>query len=52
MMSKMSDKTMFNVIKNGGAVTDRSRDMPAWGSAFKDSEIHDLVAFLMTFCEK
>ena len=52
MMSKMSDDTMFNVIKAGGAATGRSGDMPVWSSAFDDNEIHGLVAFLMTFCEK
>ena len=43
---------MFNVIKNGGAATGRSKDMPAWSSGFEDGEIHDLAAFLMTFCKK
>ena len=52
MMSKMSDDTMFNVIKNGGAAMGRSKDMPAWSSGFEDGEIHDLAAFLMTFCKK
>jgi len=52
MMAKMSDDTIFNVIKKGGGATGRSKEMPAWGSAFKDGEIHDLVAFLRTFCEK
>ena len=52
MMSKRSDDTMFNVIKTGGAATGRSKDMPAWSSAFEDGEIHDLVAFLMTFCKE
>ena len=42
---------MFNVIKNGGAATGRSKDMPAWSSGFEDGEIHDLVAYLMTFCK-
>ena len=51
MMGKMSDDTMFNVIKNGGAATGRSKDMPAWSSGFEDGEIHDLVAYLMTFCK-
>jgi mono/diheme cytochrome c family protein len=52
MMGEMSDDTMFNVIKNGGAAAGRSKDMPAWSSGFEDGEIHDLVAFLMTFCKK
>ncbi len=52
MMAKMSDDAMFNVIKKGGGATGRSREMPAWGSGFEDGEIHDLVAFLGTFCGK
>jgi mono/diheme cytochrome c family protein len=35
MMGKMSDETMFNVIKHGGGATGRSRDMPAWSSGFE-----------------
>jgi mono/diheme cytochrome c family protein len=51
-MSRISDDTMFNVIKNGGASAGLSKDMAAWGSGFEDGEIHDLVAYLRTFCKK
>jgi mono/diheme cytochrome c family protein len=51
-MSKISDDTMFNVIKNGGAAAGLSKDMQAWSSGFEDGEIHDLVAYVRTFCKK
>ena len=51
-MSKISDDTMFNVIKNGGAAAGLSNAMQAWGSGFDDAEIHDLVAYVRAFCKK
>ncbi len=52
VMSKISDDTMFNVIKNGGAAAGLSKDMQAWSSGFEDGEMHDLVAYIRTFCKK
>ena len=51
-MAKISDDTMFNVIKTGGAANGLSKDMQAWSSGFEDGEIHDLVAYVRTFCVK
>jgi cytochrome c553 len=51
-MGKISDDTMFNVIKNGGAANGLSKDMQAWSSGFEDGEMHDLVAYIRTFCKK
>ncbi|HUO06110.1 MAG TPA: cytochrome c [Candidatus Binataceae bacterium] len=51
-MAKISDDTLFNVIKNGGASAGLSPDMQAWSSGFEDGEIHDLVAYVRTFCKK
>ena len=51
-MAKLSDDTLFNVIKNGGAANGLSADMAAWNLGFEDSEIHDLVAYVRTFCKK
>jgi cytochrome c553 len=51
-MSKISDDTLFKVIKDGGASVGLSPDMQAWSSGFEDGEIHDLVAFVRTFCKK
>ncbi len=51
-MGKISDETLFNVIKNGGAAANLSKDMQAWSTGFGDDEIHDLVAYVRTFCKK
>ena len=51
-MAKISDDTMFNVIKNGGAANGLSKDMQAWSSGFEDPEMHDLVVYIRTFCKK
>jgi mono/diheme cytochrome c family protein len=51
-MGKISDDTMFNDIKNGGAAAGLSKDMQAWSSGFEDGEMHDLVAYVRTFCKK
>jgi mono/diheme cytochrome c family protein len=51
-MAKISDDTMFNVIKNGGASAGLSKDMQAWSSGFEDPEMHDLVVYIRTFCKK
>jgi len=51
-MAKESDDTLFKVIKNGGQANGFSSEMQAWNSAFEDSEIKDLVAYIRTFCKK
>jgi len=51
-MSKITDDTMFNVIKNGGKANGLSGDMQAWNQAFEDGEIKDLAAYIRTFCKK
>ena len=51
-MAKISDDTMFNVIKKGGASAGLSKDMQAWSSGFEDPEMHDLVVYIRTFCKK
>lgn len=51
-MGKIDDATLFNVIKNGGAAANLSKDMQAWSTGFGDDEIHDLVAYVRTFCKK
>jgi mono/diheme cytochrome c family protein len=51
-MAKITDDTMFNVIKNGGPAAGLSKDMQAWNTGFEDGEIHGLVAYIRTFCPK
>jgi mono/diheme cytochrome c family protein len=51
-MQKISDDTMFKVIKGSGASVGLPGDMPSWSDGLSDPEIHDLVAYLRTFCKK
>ena len=51
-MAADSDATLFKIIKGGGQGAGKSKDMPAWGEALTDQEIHDLVAYVRSFCKK
>ena len=51
-MQKISNETMFKVIKGGGAAVGLSGDMPSWSVELCDHEIRDMVTFLRTFCKK
>jgi mono/diheme cytochrome c family protein len=51
-MAKITDDVMFKAIKDGGEAAGLSKDMPPWKQGFDDAEIHDLVAFVRTFCKK
>ncbi|HEY2525927.1 MAG TPA: cytochrome c [Candidatus Binataceae bacterium] len=51
-MQKISDDTMFKVIKGGGAAAGLPGDMPSWSDGLSDAEIHDLVGYVRTFCKK
>lgn len=51
-MQKISDDTMFKVIKGGGASAGLPGDMPSWSDGLSDPEIHGLVTFVRTFCKK
>ena len=51
-MAKINDDVMFKAIKDGGEAAGLSKDMPPWKQGFDDAEIHDLVAFVRTFCKK
>ena len=52
LMSKITDATIFNAIKNGGASVGVSKDMPAWGEGLSDQQIHDLATYVRSFCKK
>lgn len=51
VMSKISDQTMMDVIKNGGTAAHLSPEMQPWGSAFSDAQIKGLIAYIRTFCK-
>ena len=47
---KVSDDQFFKVIKQGGLAAGMSAEMPAWGGALDDTQIHALVAYVRRFC--
>ncbi len=51
-MKAMSDEMVFTAIKAGGEAVKLSKDMPAWKDGMDDDEIHDLVAYVRSFCGK
>jgi cytochrome c oxidase cbb3-type subunit 3 len=51
-MKGLSDETLFTAIKEGGEAVHLSKDMPAWKDGMDDDEIHDLVAYVRTFCKQ
>jgi cytochrome c553 len=51
-MATISDATMFQAIKNGGASVNLSSDMPAWSAGLDDDQIHDLMKYIRGFCKK
>jgi mono/diheme cytochrome c family protein len=51
-MAKETDALLFKTIKEGGEANGFSKDMAAWKDGFDDDEIHDLVAYVRTFCKK
>ncbi len=51
-MGKITDDTLFNVIKNGGGSVGLSKDMQAWSTGFGDDEIHDLVAYVRVLLQE
>lgn len=51
-MKKISNATMFQAIKGGGASVGLSGDMPPWGQGLSDDQIHALMKYIRGFCKK
>ncbi len=51
-MSKMTDPQIFKTVKEGGKAVGKSELMPPWGSALKDDQIRDVVAYIRTLHRK
>jgi len=49
-MSQLSDEDIIEVIKEGGAATNRSRMMPPFGETLSKSEITALKDYLRELC--
>lgn len=50
IMAKDSDDKVFDEIKGGSSSIGRSNDMPSWGEALSDDEIHSMVTYVRHFC--
>lgn len=50
-MATHSDKMLFEIIKEGGQAVGHSPMMPPWKSVLTDSEIHELVTYVRSFCK-
>lgn len=51
-MKSVTDDTLLNTIKKGGAAVGRSPLMPPWGDALNDQQIRELVSYIRGFCKK
>jgi mono/diheme cytochrome c family protein len=47
-MSQYSDEHLITVISKGGASVGKSSQMPAWGAVLKETQIHEVVAYIRT----
>jgi mono/diheme cytochrome c family protein len=47
-VKNLTDKYLYDVIKDGGAKVKKSPLMPGWGGALSDRDIWNLVAYLRT----
>jgi hypothetical protein len=50
-MRRISDEEALNVIRNGGAASSLSRDMPAWKDSFSVEETRALLRYVQSFCK-
>ena len=48
VMNQLTDKFLIDTISKGGSAVGRSSFMPAWGGAFDEKQIRDLVAYIRT----
>jgi mono/diheme cytochrome c family protein len=46
IMNALSDKYLFDIIKDGGAAVKKAAIMPALGKKLNDQEIWDIVAYI------
>lgn len=51
-MAKLDDDYLFKITKEGGEAMGKGKGMPDFGKAYDDEEIHDLVAYVRSFCKK
>jgi len=49
-MAKLSDKNIYQAIRDGGAAVSKSSLMPPWKGVMTDPEINDMVKYLRKLC--
>jgi mono/diheme cytochrome c family protein len=52
LMATISDDTMVEAIKDGGAAVNLPKDMPAFGVGLSDDQISSLVKYVRAFCRR
>jgi mono/diheme cytochrome c family protein len=50
IMNRLSDKSLFDVISNGGSSVGKSSMMPGWGN-LNEKQIHDIIAYLRSIAD-
>ncbi|MBI1996281.1 MAG: cytochrome c [Deltaproteobacteria bacterium] len=50
-MKALSDKYLFDIIKDGGASQKKSPIMPGSGKKFSDQEVWDIVAYIRSLAK-
>jgi mono/diheme cytochrome c family protein len=51
VMNALSDKYLFDIIKDGGAAVKKAAIMPASGKKLNDQEISDVVAYIRSLAD-
>ena len=51
VMKALSDKYLFDIIKDGGASQKKSPIMPGSGKKFSDQEVWDIVAYIRSLAK-
>jgi mono/diheme cytochrome c family protein len=51
-MGKLSDDFLYKIVKDGGQGVKKSPLMPAWGASLKEPDLHNMVAYVKSFCKK
>lgn len=51
-MKTFSDDQLFKIVKDGGAASNLSKDMPPYSDAMDDDEIRDVLTFIRGLCPR
>jgi len=50
-MNALTDKYLFDIIKDGGVGVKKSPLMPAWGKTLKDQEISNVISYIRSLAK-